>query len=122
MADINTLAKEFTQFYYTSFDAGNDERQKLVTMYRDNSMFTFETFNLQGASAIGQRLAEFPFQRIKHDPQTIDPQPVDGNSVLIMVTGDVYTDDDPPKKFSQVFLLKNDNGYFLYNDIFRLVL
>lgn len=89
-------------------------------------MLTFETSQVQGAAAIVEKLASLPFQKTQHKVTTLDAQPgsPDGRDVIVMVTGQLTIDDEPhPKGYSQVFHLVNDGGqYFVFNDIFRLVL
>ena len=57
--DFNALAQQFTDFYYNQFDS---DRSQLGNLYRDESMLTFETTQLQGAKAIVEKLASLPFQ------------------------------------------------------------
>lgn len=65
---------------------------------------------------------------MQHKVNTIDVQPSNpqspGAAILIFVTGQLLIDDESnPQFFSQVFQLYSDAGnWFVYNDIFRLVL
>lgn len=69
-----------------------------------------------------------PFQTVKHQPSNIQAQPSRSDlgvqSILVLVTGHLAPDDSPnPLQFSQTFQLLPDNGsYYVYNDIFSLVL
>ncbi|KHJ32352.1 putative nuclear transport factor 2 [Erysiphe necator] len=122
MADITGIAQEFTQFYYNQFDL---DRSTLATLYRDESMLTFETSSVQGAVNIVEKLCSLPFSKVKHDITTLDAQPSGlHRGILILVTGRLLLEEEErPMNFTQVFQL-NPNGagsYFVYNDIFKLV-
>ncbi|KAI0263710.1 nuclear transport factor 2 [Gloeopeniophorella convolvens] len=121
MADINAIAKQFTDFYYTTFDS---DRAQLAPLYRDHSMLTFEGTPFQGAAAIVEKLTTLPFQRVQHKVTTFDAQPSSQTvaSLIVSVTGLLLVDDgENPLQFSQVFQLIPDGGsYYVFNDIFRL--
>lgn len=121
--DFNALAQQFVQVYYQQFEA---DRSTLGSLYRDSSMLTFETSQIQGAQAIVEKLASLPFQKTQHQVTTLDAQPgtPGGRDVIVMVTGQLTIDDEPhPKGYSQVFhLVPEGDQYFVFNDIFRLVL
>jgi hypothetical protein len=53
MADITAISKQFTEFYYSTFDS---DRSALANLYRDHSMLTFEGQPTQGGSAIVEKL------------------------------------------------------------------
>ncbi|KAJ2477073.1 Nuclear transport factor 2 [Coemansia sp. RSA 2131] len=120
MADINAVAKEFVTYYYQTFDS---DRKSLLPLYRDVSMLTWEGTQLQGAPNIVEKIVSLPFQRIAHKVTTIDAQPSlpNTNSVIINVTGQLMFDDEPqPQQFTQTFQLVDHEGFFIFNDIFRL--
>lgn len=54
---------------------------------------------------------------------TKDAQPTTDGGVLVLVTGQLLIDEEQrPMNFSQAFqLLKDASGYFVYNDIFKLI-
>jgi len=121
MADINTIAQQFVDFYYKTF-AGN--RAGLKSLYRDHSMLTFEGNPIQGAAAIAEKLENLPFQKVQHKVTTLDAQPSSPTigSLLVSVTGQLLVDDSQnPLHFSQVFqLIPDASSYYVFNDIFRL--
>ncbi|WBW74266.1 nuclear import protein Nxt2 [Schizosaccharomyces osmophilus] len=120
MADFNALATQFTQFYYQTFDT---DRSQLSSLYRDESMLSFEGAQLQGAKDIVEKLMGLPFQRVQHRISTLDAQPTGANgSVVVMVTGELLLDEEQmAQRYSQVFHLVNNGGnYFVLNDLFRL--
>ncbi|PFH52459.1 hypothetical protein AMATHDRAFT_2183 [Amanita thiersii Skay4041] len=121
MADINAIAQQFTQFYYTTFDAN---RSNLQSLYRDASMLTWEGTPIQGASAIVEKLVGLPFSKVEHKVTTLDAQPSSPTiaSLIVSVTGLLVVDGgENALQFSQTFQLIPDGGsYYVLNDIFRL--
>ncbi|RDX52747.1 nuclear transport factor 2 [Polyporus arcularius HHB13444] len=121
MADINAIAKQFTDFYYSTFDAN---RAGLQSLYRDHSMLSWEGTPIQGANAISEKLTTLPFEKVQHKVTTLDAQPSSPTvaSLIVSVTGLLVVDDSTnPLQFSQVFQLIPDGGsYYVFNDIFRL--
>jgi len=121
MADINAVAKQFTEFYYTTFDSN---RAGLQALYRDHSMLSWEGQPIQGAASISEKLTTLPFEKVQHKVTTLDAQPSSPTiaSLIVSVTGLLVVDDSPnPLQFSQVFQLIPDGGsYYILNDIFRL--
>ncbi|THV07977.1 nuclear transport factor 2 [Dendrothele bispora CBS 962.96] len=121
MSDINDIAKQFVNFYYTTFD---NDRSQLGPLYRTESMLTWEGSPIQGVNAVLEKLVSLPFQKVAHKIETLDAQPSSPTmaSILVSVTGALKVDDGESElKFSQVFNLIPDGGsYFVQNDIFRL--
>ncbi|KDE06949.1 nuclear transport factor 2 [Microbotryum lychnidis-dioicae p1A1 Lamole] len=122
MADINAIAKQFTDFYYQTFDSN---RSGLAPLYRDHSMLSFEGQPTSGATAIVEKLVGLPFQTVQHRITTMDAQPASQTeaSMIVLVTGQLITGDEANAlSFSQTFHLKPaDGSYYVYNDVFRLV-
>ncbi|KAM5542635.1 hypothetical protein V8D89_003596 [Ganoderma adspersum] len=121
MADIQSIAKQFTDFYYSTFDTN---RAGLQSLYRDVSMLSWEGTPLVGASNITEKIVSLPFQKVQHKVTTLDAQPSSPTlaSLIVSVTGLLVVDDSPnPLQYSQIFHLIPDGGsYYVYNDIFRL--
>jgi hypothetical protein len=121
MAEINTVAKQFTDYYYTTFDS---DRNALKPLYRDHSMLSWEGTPIQGVNAIVEKLATLPFAKVQHKVTTLDAQPSNPSvsSLLVLVTGLLIVDDESnPMQFTQTFQLIPDGGsYYVYNDVFRL--
>lgn len=122
MGDINAIAKQFTEFYYATFDSN---RHDLSALYRDHSMLTFEQEQFQGTNGIIEKLKALPFQKVEHKISTLDAQPSSPSqaSILVLVTGQLVVDDSPnPLSYSQSFqLIPEGETYYVFNDIFRLV-
>ncbi|KAG5945308.1 Nuclear transport factor 2 [Claviceps sorghi] len=116
------VAKQFVQFYYNTFDS---DRKGLASLYRDNSMLTFESSSSLGAANITEKLSALPFEKVKHQVSTLDAQPSNDNGgIIILITGQLLVDEEQrPMNFSQSFQLSRDGSgsYFVYNDIFKLV-
>jgi len=121
MADINTVAKQFTDFYYTTFDTN---RADLQGLYRQNSMLSWEGNQVLGAANISEKLTALPFDKVQHKVTTLDAQPSDPtmSNMIVSVTGLLLVDDNQhPLQFSQVFQLVPEQGsFYVFNDIFRL--
>ena len=61
--------------------------------------------------------------QVKHTPKTIDVQPsVDGQSILIFVTGHISIGGENPLHYSDFFYLvpSGPGQYYVHNSIFRL--
>ncbi|EKM56002.1 uncharacterized protein PHACADRAFT_257005 [Phanerochaete carnosa HHB-10118-sp] len=121
MADINAVAKQFTSFYYSTFDS---DRAGLRSLYRPQSMLTWEGTPILGDAAIAEKLVTLPFQTVQHKVTTLDAQPSSPSvaSLIVSVTGLLIVDEGSnPLQFSQVFqLIPDGSSYYIYNDIFRL--
>jgi len=113
------LPQAFVQHYYQTFDTA---RANLVSLYRPESMLTFENEKLQGPQPIMTKLTGLPFAACQHKIDTCDAQPTMGGCILVMVSGQLVVDGEQHAlKFSQVFHLANAEGsFFVLNDIFRL--
>ncbi|KAB8291424.1 hypothetical protein EYC80_010098 [Monilinia laxa] len=121
MANFQDVAKQFTEFYYNQFDA---DRNQLATLYRENSMLTFESASVLGAGAIVQKLGSLPFEKVKHQVSTLDAQPSgEHGGILILITGAFVDEEQRPMNYSQAFQLMPDGAgsYFIFNDVFKLV-
>ncbi|KAJ4150642.1 hypothetical protein LMH87_011382 [Akanthomyces muscarius] len=122
-ASFEDIAKQFIEFYYQQFDT---DRKSLSSLYREQSMLTFESASVLGATAIVEKLTSLPFEKVKHQVSTLDAQPsmVEGG-VVILVTGQLLVDEEQrPMNYTQAFQLARDaaNGqYFVFNDVFKLV-
>ncbi|KAF2761458.1 nuclear transport factor 2 [Pseudovirgaria hyperparasitica] len=121
MADFQGIAQQFVEFYYKTFD---ENRASLQSLYREQSMLTFESAPSQGAVAITEKLVGLPFQKVQHKVNTLDAQPTsEDGGIMVMVTGQLLVDEEQNvMNFCQTFQLKRDGGsYFVFNDVFRLV-
>ncbi|RYO74252.1 hypothetical protein DL766_002219 [Monosporascus sp. MC13-8B] len=118
--DFGDIAKQFVDYYYQTFDS---DRRNLSTLYRNNSMLTFESQPYQGTASIVEKLVGMPFQAVKHQLETLDAQPVVNGGVFVLVTGKLLVDEEQrPMSYTQAFQLLPEGGsYFVYNDIFRLI-
>ncbi|KAJ2936657.1 hypothetical protein H1R20_g436, partial [Candolleomyces eurysporus] len=140
MADINAIGKQFSDFYYNTFDTNRGGLDPLYvrltilnlkdrdtdnprSIKRDTSMLTFEGTPILGKAAIIEKLVGLPFQKVQHKVTTIDAQPSSNDGKFILsITGLLLVDDSPnPLQFTQIFQLVPDGAsYYVYNDIFRL--
>ncbi|KAJ3106877.1 hypothetical protein HDU97_005364 [Phlyctochytrium planicorne] len=123
MSDFQAIASQFIQFYYEKFDS---DRSQLLPLYNEHSMLSYEGQTFMGAKNIVEKLTSLAFQRISHSVTTFDAQPShpQQGSILITVMGQLKIDDEAHAlQFVQTFNLYPSpaGGYFVYNDIFRLV-
>uniref|UniRef100_A0A7S4JVQ7 NTF2-related export protein n=1 Tax=Paramoeba aestuarina TaxID=180227 RepID=A0A7S4JVQ7_9EUKA len=118
--DMDKLAQEFVQYYYNVFE---QNQGNLASLYRDQSMLTFEKKKVQGAQNIAREIQNLGFGQSQHKILTLDCQPFPpGNGVIVFVSGQLkITPTDNPMMFSQVFtLFQEDGNWFVLNDIFKL--
>ncbi|XP_005091242.1 probable nuclear transport factor 2 [Aplysia californica] len=119
------IGKSFAEQYYACFD-NKDTREKVAAMYSPNEgMLSFEGQQFQGAAAIGEKMKTVPLDNMLRVISTIDCQPMMDGGVIVSVLGQLKNNDDNDKvlPFSQTFVLKPaNNSFFIYHDIFRLVL
>ncbi|KAI8154602.1 Nuclear transport factor 2 [Colletotrichum sp. SAR 10_70] len=119
--DFEEVAKQFIEFYYNQFDS---DRKGLASLYRDQSMLTFESASVLGANAIVEKLSSLPFEKVKHQVSTLDAQPSLEGGIVILVTGQLLVDEEQrPMNYTQAFQLMRDptGNYFVFNDLFKLV-
>eukprot|EP00127_Corallochytrium_limacisporum_P003141 Clim_evm70s146 gene=Clim_evmTU70s146 len=116
--DPNTIAKEFTGFYYQKFVS---TRQELVPLYQPDSCMQWEGQLFQGPQAIMDKFGSLSFQQAAFALSCVDAQPTDFG-LLVTVLGQFMVDDGASKlPFVHVFHLKKagDNLY-ISNEVFRM--
>ncbi|CAD6198889.1 unnamed protein product [Caenorhabditis auriculariae] len=123
--EYDSIAKAFVQHYYSKFDQGDGaaRAQGLSDLYDpENSYMTFEGDQCKGRDGILQKFSSLTFKQIQRGITKCDSQPLYDGSILVMVLGQLKTDEDPINPFSQIFILRpNTTGsYFIGNEIFRL--
>lgn len=120
MADIDSISKNFVDYYYQTFDLN---RQALAPLYKQESMLSFQGDQVKGQVAIIDKLQNLSFQKIQHIIHSNDAQPSNNNCIIVNVCGELLTEgEEHPLKFSQSFQLAPEAGsYWVANDIFRLV-
>lgn len=84
---------------------------------------TFEGQQRMGRQNILEKIQGMGFQKIRHIVTATDSQPTLDGGVVVVVLGQLQTDDDPPHTFNQTFILKPaDQSFYVAHDIFRLAL
>ncbi|EGG18481.1 4-hydroxyphenylpyruvate dioxygenase [Cavenderia fasciculata] len=87
--------------------------------YANESHLTYEKNSFKGQAKIMEFFGNLNMQ-VKRQITSFDCQPTP-NGVLVLVTGNMSIDGNPPLKFTQVFnLYKTAASYILLNDFFRL--
>ncbi|XP_003744829.1 probable nuclear transport factor 2 isoform X2 [Galendromus occidentalis] len=119
----DTIGKSFIQQYYAFFDDAA-QRANLANFYQEGRSFmTFEGEQHFGRTKIMEKFQALTFQKICHVITATDCQPMFDGGIMIVVLGQLKTDDDPPHSFYQVFVLKPiGDSFYLEHDIFRLAL
>lgn len=122
--DYQNIGTVFVQQYYALFDGDVNTRTGIANFYSDtDSLLTFEGQPFMGKAKIAEKLGQLTFQKIAHKIDTCDCQPTVDGGVVVLVTGQLNTDDDPPHRFIQTFVLKpTGTSYFVQHDLFRLCL
>ncbi|CAF1351662.1 unnamed protein product [Rotaria socialis] len=123
MSDFKAIGKAFIDFYYNKFDTG--PRDGVAALYEPvNGMMNFNNADFaKGAQEIAEKLRSLTFQTIGHTVSTMDIQPTYDNCILIVVTGALKADNDPPMQFTETFLLRCiNNAWLVINNVFRLIL
>ncbi|OWA53930.1 putative nuclear transport factor 2 [Hypsibius exemplaris] len=127
MADFRVQFEEigqaFVKHYYAMFDDPNSRTNSLINLYlQEQCVQTFEGSKSAGVEQIKARLAGLTFQKIQRGITSVDCQPL-SDGVLVVAMGQLKTDDDLPQSFHESFVLRSTpNGFFITNNIFRLVL
>ncbi|MBD0692939.1 nuclear transport factor 2 family protein [Streptomyces sp. CBMA123] len=125
--DFSAIANAFVNHYFTTFD-DYSARGNLASLYRPESMLTWEGAQIQGASGIIGQLAKPELKTVRTQITSVDPQPCANGSVVVLVTGSLAVDNayDKPLRFSEMFVLApipdRPGGFFVYNQVFRLIL
>lgn len=121
--DYDNIGKMFVQQYYQMFDGDIQTRANIANFYSAESLLTFEGMPSYGKVKIAEKLTSLTFQKINHAIEICDCQPTHDGGVVVLVIGQLKTDDDPPHRFIQTFVLKPaNNSYFVQHDLFRLCL
>ncbi|WP_033217154.1 nuclear transport factor 2 family protein [Kitasatospora phosalacinea] len=126
MADFSDIAQSFAQHYFTTFDS-YDSRDGLAGLYRPESMLTWEGRQSQGATAILDQFKKPELKVVKHRIASVDSQPGANSGIAVLVAGALAVDNafDQPLQFTEAFNLApvpgQPGGFFVFNQIFRLV-
>lgn len=132
MTENNTSARPdkmevgwlFVQQYYTML---NEDPGRLHLFYYKNSQLTHglegetvPTYN--GQQQISERIKEHQFQDCKVVVSNMDCQESANGAVVVQVLGEMSNRGGPSQKFVQTFFLaEQPRGYYVLNDIFRLL-
>jgi hypothetical protein len=114
----------FVEQYYTTLSRSPE---KLYLFYNKRSQFvsgqeTDKVAVCVGQRAINDRIKELDFHDAKVRVTNVDSQASDSN-IVIQVIGEISNKSEPPRKFTQTFVLATQtNGYFVLNDIFRYLI
>eukprot|EP00043_Microstomoeca_roanoka_P019127 m.211796 g.211796 ORF g.211796 m.211796 type:complete len:126 (+) comp16942_c5_seq1:1017-1394(+) len=115
------IGQAFAEHYYSVFQS---DREQLYTLYQDDSLLSFEGSQIQGQAAIAEKFKTLSFQSIQFSCTAIDCQPRTDGTIFVFVIGQIQTDDDPLKGFSQGFVIAPtpEGSFYIQNDCFRLAI
>uniref|UniRef100_A0A0B7BLD9 Nuclear transport factor 2 n=1 Tax=Arion vulgaris TaxID=1028688 RepID=A0A0B7BLD9_9EUPU len=123
--NFDSIGKQFVEQYYLVFD-NKDIRGQVAVMYHPtDALLTFEGQQFQGVESIAEKMKTIPLDNMFRHITTIDCQPTMDGGVLVNVIGQLKnnSENDKPMGFSQTFILKPaNNSFFVFHDIFRLVI
>ncbi len=119
--DHKAIVNDFLNSYYQTMMTN---KMALKKFYTSGSFMSYERSEHRGVEQIEKKLGNLSFKTIQYDFQDYDlqPSPIDGGFV-IFVTGKLIMDGQNNFDFAQMFQLlpNNQGGYFIFNDIMRLV-
>ena len=119
--DTNQVVVSFLDAYYKTM---MNDRKSLVNFYTESSCMTYTGTEHKGLTQIMEKFNGMSFKSInyKFDNYDVQPSPSNGG-LVIFVTGSLVMDGENNFTFAQVFqLLPNQQGgYYLFNDMFRLI-
>ncbi|KAE8148240.1 hypothetical protein BDV25DRAFT_131380 [Aspergillus avenaceus] len=127
--DFQAIANAFTSHYYRIFE-NPEARLSLSSLYRPESMLVWEGSQYKGTENILVALNKTELKTVKTHVSSKDATPSVEGGVLVSTTSDLVVmlanEHDKPMKFSMTFLLQpipgQSGGYFIYSQIFRLVI
>lgn len=117
---FDEVGKGFATQYYQIFCSN---RAQLAGVYRPSSLMTWAGEQMQSDTAIMAKMGTMTFQQCNFKPEDIDCHPSLSGGVLVVVNGECHLDQEAhPLKFNDVFHLAQDaNGWFISNQLFRIV-
>lgn len=113
--DINSIVKEFINFYYTSF---NNNPIDLINhkMIREYSSLKYKGIKYNGEKFFNT-IINFTNGKIKMVPQIIEFMDSGSRRIDISILG-VVSDNKQSKNFNQTFLIShNKDGWYIKNSI-----
>lgn len=118
---VDEVAWYFVERYYTTL---SDKPDQLHLFYNKKSQFVCGKENdvkpvILGRSSIQEQIKELLFQGSKVRVSNVDTQQSQGESIVIQVIGEMFTD-GVLHKFVQTFVLaRQAQGWYVLNDILR---
>ena len=115
----NEIVQSFLSTYYNSLQSN---RSQMGGYYRESSTLTYEGDERKGIKSISDKFNQLSFQNIQFQFENHDFQS-SLNGLIVAVNGRLLMDNENQFKFFQVFQISQDQqGFYIANDIFRLIL
>lgn len=121
-----SVGREFVRQYYTLLNKAPDH---LHRFYNNNSSFVhggLEAHNREAMLVVGQKqiynkIQQLNFRDCHAKISQVDAQSTLGNGVVVQVTGELSSNGQPMRRFTQTFVLaaQAPKKYYVHNDIFR---
>ena len=106
---------------YDTSTSPEERAEKLAPFYHGSCFFTFEDFQARGSEAILNKIKSLPIRTVAHNVTKCDCHPTSDGGVIVMIIGQIKSDDDNPMPFAHTFVLKpENNNYFIAHEFFRL--
>ncbi len=115
------IGQQFVTQYYQIFGAN---RAQCAGIYRDNSLMTWSSEQMQGSAAIMTKFSQLPFGQARFNPNEIQCQPLGTAGVLVVVNGECILEGESHSlTFNDVFHLTVDAAgqWYVANQIFRIL-
>ena len=115
----NEIVQSFLSTYYNSLQSN---RSQMGAYYRDTSTLTYEGDERKGIQSISDKFNQLSFQSIQFQFENHDFQ-ASMSGLIVAVNGKLLMDSENQFQVFQVFQISQDQqGFFIANDIFRLIL
>ncbi|KAG5443400.1 Nuclear transport factor 2 [Clonorchis sinensis] len=111
------IGKQFAAQYYQTLQTS---RPAIRNFYHEQARMIYEGDEVVGRENIAQKLQNIKCNTLQFALSSVDAQPC-GNAILILVCGQLQSDEDRPLPFSETFLLTPiDSSLLVCNSMFRL--
>ena len=115
------VAEKFLEFYYGLYD---NDFARLESVYTQNPMITFADEAFSKFSDLHRKLtSDYRICKFIHQNISFNAQPINENTILINVSGDLRVNAFDGGKFTETIVIATNNqqNYFITHTIFRAV-
>lgn len=116
------IGDSFCNQYYSTYDSNFED---LSQLYKGNSCFNYLGDEIVGFANIVDKIKNhYKIFKFCHVIKTVDIQPIDRITIIILVSGSVITNmTKTENNFIETIVLKQDitNSFYIHNTIFRII-